>query len=147
MTDKEFITTFNEFYPFERYILKTPVVITDYFDDVKLTEIFIPDTEIKLLSNGLFTKIDEDEIYVKVKCKEVEMCFAFYDFSSRLRKDIAHYILEDFKEWESLYIEQEDDSDLKEALLIQKELIISKYGKCNIKNSFTLTDTIKLINE
>ena len=47
MNDKEFINTFNEYYPFERYIVKEPKKINYLFDDVLLTELFVPSTEIK----------------------------------------------------------------------------------------------------
>jgi hypothetical protein len=46
MNDKEFIDVFNEYYPFERYILKNPKSIENLFDDLLLTEIFVPKTEI-----------------------------------------------------------------------------------------------------
>ena len=45
--DKDFINIFNEFYPFERYIVRTPKSIEPVFDDLILTEIFVPKTEIK----------------------------------------------------------------------------------------------------
>lgn len=39
--DKNFINTFNEYYPFEKLIIKEPKQINYLFDDVLLTEIFI----------------------------------------------------------------------------------------------------------
>ena len=42
MTDKEFIDTYNEYYPFERYIVKHPEKINYLFDDALLCELFIP---------------------------------------------------------------------------------------------------------
>ena len=45
--DNDFINTFNEYYPFERYIVKEPKKINYLFDDVLLTELFVPSTEIK----------------------------------------------------------------------------------------------------
>ena len=42
--DKEFLNTFNECYPFERYIIKEPKSIGNLFDDAVLTEIFVPHT-------------------------------------------------------------------------------------------------------
>lgn len=47
MSDKEFIGTYNEYYPFERYIVKNPKKINYLFDDAILCELFIPSTEIK----------------------------------------------------------------------------------------------------
>ena len=44
MTDKEFIDTYNEYYPFERYIVKNPEKINYLFDDALLCELFIPST-------------------------------------------------------------------------------------------------------
>jgi len=40
--DREFLSVFNEYYPFERYIVKDPKSITYLFDDAILTEIFVP---------------------------------------------------------------------------------------------------------
>ena len=54
--DKEFVNTFNEYYPFERYIVKEPKKINYLFDDVVLTELFIPSTEIKPC-------VDENDIF------------------------------------------------------------------------------------
>ena len=39
MTDKEFIDTYNECYPFERYIVKNPEQINYLFDDALLCQI------------------------------------------------------------------------------------------------------------
>ena len=49
--DKEFLDTFNECYPFERYIFKDPKSLGLTFDDMLLTEIFVPYTEIKPVTN------------------------------------------------------------------------------------------------
>lgn len=38
-TDKEFIDTYNECYPFERYIVKNPEKINYLFDDALLEDI------------------------------------------------------------------------------------------------------------
>lgn len=160
MTDKEFIDTFNEYYPFERYIVKTPEKINYLFDDVLLSELFIPSTEIKpIMHEGGFvgfTHINDDEIYLKLKCKNecddnwVEFRMAYYDFDDHIREEIRGIIISDFGayEWESLYVEHEEDDDyneLKEALQIQKKLVEEKYGICNIKNNFVIEDTIKIL--
>ena len=69
--DKDFINIFNEFYPFERYIVRTPKSIEPVFDDLILTEIFVPKTEIKPIIHNdklvCFTGVEYDEIYVKVR--------------------------------------------------------------------------------
>ena len=68
--DIDFMNEFNEYYPFERYIVKEPKQINYLFDDVVLTELFVPSTEIKPLvdENGVFlhgfTKINNDDIYM-----------------------------------------------------------------------------------
>ena len=161
MTDKEFINTFNEYYPFERYIVKNPKRINYLFDDVLLTELFIPSTEIKpvVYECGFtdFTRINDDEIYIKLKCKNecddkwVEFRMAYYDFDDHVREEIRGIIISDFGayEWESLYVEHEEDDDfneLKEALKIQKKLIEDKYGVCNVKDNFIIEDTINILN-
>lgn len=160
MTDKEFINTFNEYYPFERYIVKNPERINYLFDDVLLSELFIPSTEIKpIMHEGCFvgfTHINDDDIYLKLKCKNecddnwVEFRMAYYDFDDHIREEIRGIIISDFGgyEWESLYVEHEEDDDyneLKEALQIQKTLIENKYGTCNIKDNFVIEDTIKIL--
>ena len=152
--DENFINTFNEYYPFERYIIKEPKGINYLFDDVVLTELFIPSTEIKPLvdeNDGFhgFTKINDDEIYVKLKCKDVEFRMAYFDFDEHIREEIRHIFYNDFGqyEWECLYVDHEDDDELKEALQIQKDMIIEKYGSCEIKESCIITDTINLIKD
>jgi hypothetical protein len=160
MTDKEFINTFNEYYPFERYIVKNPKKINYLFDDVLLSELFVPSTEIKpIMHEGYFvgfTQINDDEIYIKLKCKNecddnwVEFRMAYYDFDDSIREEIRNIIISDFGgyEWESLYVEHEEDDDfneLKEALQIQKKLIEDKYGVCNVKDNFIIEDTISIL--
>lgn len=142
MDVKDFINVFNEYYPFERYIVKTPKSIVYLFDDALLTEIFIPSTEIKpiVLDDQFigFTEIPKNEIYVKVKGSAGEMRFALFDFADAVIDDIMCIVISDFGgyEWESLYVDHEDDNeDLKTALLEQKRLIEEKYGECGIKDT------------
>lgn len=149
--DKDFIQTFNDYYPFERYILETPKTLELIFDDILLTEIFIPATEIKPITNNNgnlvdFTKIADNEIYVKVKGPAGEMRIAYYDFAEHVREDIRYYILQDFGgyEWQCLYAESDDLNDLKNKLIKQKELIEQKYNICNIKK-FVCNSTLKLL--
>ena len=142
MNVEEFINVFNEYYPFERYIVKTPKSIVYLFDDALLTELFIPSTEIKpIVLDGQFmgfTKIPKNEIYVKVKGPAGEMRFALFDFADAVIEDIMWIVISDFGgyEWEGLYVDHEDDNeDLKTALLEQKRLIEEKYGECGIKDT------------
>ena len=152
--DKDFINEFNEYYPFERYIVKEPKRINYLFDDAVLTELFIPSTEIKPLfdDEGVFrghSEIPNDEIYIKLKCKGVEFRMAYWDFNYHIREDIRRIIIEDFGdyEWESLYVDHGDTEDeLKEALKTQYNLIKEKYGECVIKPDFEIIDTMNLTN-
>ena len=142
MDVRDFINVFNEYYPFERYIVKTPKSIVYLFDDALLTELFIPSTEIKpIVLDGQFighTKVPNNEIYVKVKGSAGEMRFALFDFADAVIDDIMCIVISDFGgyEWEGLYVDHEgDNEDLKTALLEQKRLIEEKYGECGIKNT------------
>lgn len=142
MDVRDFINEFNEYYPFERYIVKTPKSIVYLFDDALLTELFIPSTEIKpIVLDGQFighTKVPKNEIYVKVKGSAGEMRFALFDFADSVIDDIMCIVISDFGgyEWECLYVDHEDDNeDLKTALLEQKRLIEEKYGECGIKDT------------
>lgn len=142
MNVEEFVNVFNEYYPFERYIVKTPKSIVYLFDDAQLTELFMPSTEIKpIVLDGQFmgfTKFPKNEIYVKVKGPAGEMRFALFDFADSVIEDIMCIVISDFGgyEWESLYVEHEgDNEDLKIALLEQKRLIEEKYGECNVKDT------------
>ena len=141
-SDNEFISVFNEYYPFERYIVKTPKPINYLFDDVVITELFVPYTEIKpVLYNGNFveyTCVNEDEIYVKVKGNAGEMRFSYFDFSKGVRETIQDIIIDDMGayEYESLYVDHEDGNvELIEMLKNQKSMIMGKYGECNLKKS------------
>ncbi len=150
--DENFLNTFNECYPFERYIIKEPRPIGNLFDDAVLTEIFVPYTEIKPIvdDNGellYFTKINQDEIYVKLRTIAGEIRFGYIDFAEHIREEIRNIFVEDFGqyEYECLYVDHEDENNasLIEVLNTQKALIKEKYGECHIKTS--LRD--KLINE
>lgn len=145
MTDTEFINVYNEYYPFERYIVKTPKPINYLFDDLLLTELFIPNTKVEPIlydNNGTediltWTEVDKDEIYVKVKGVAGEARLAYYDFADHIREEIRRIILEDMGgfNWQSLYVQDEDEDlpDLEEMLNEQKVLIESKYGECPIE--------------
>ena len=55
MNITDFINEFNDYYPFERYIVKTPKSFVYLFDDAQLTEVFVPSTEIKpIVIDGQF---------------------------------------------------------------------------------------------
>jgi hypothetical protein len=98
-----------------------------------------------------FTQINDDDIYIKLKTSAGEIRMAYYDFNDHIREEIRRIIISDFGdyEWESLYVEHEEDDDfneLKEALKIQKKLIEDKYGVCNVKDNFIIEDTINILN-
>ena len=143
MNDKDFINVFNEFYPFERYILKTPKSIEPIFDDIILTELFIPATEIKPIINNdkldYFTEVNNDEIYLKIKGTAGEMRIGYFDFSYSTREEIMGIIIADmgYINWQSLYVqdENEDIPDLDDMLNTQKSLIEEKYGEFAIKTN------------
>ena len=150
--DKKFLNTFNECYPFERYIIKEPKSIGNLFDDAVLTEIFVPYTEIKPVvdDNGeliSFTIFNQNDVYVKLRTIAGEIRFGYFDFADYIREEIRNIFVEDFGEYEyeCLYVDHEDEGNasLIEALNIQKALIKEKYGECHIKTS--LRDN--LINE
>ena len=122
--DKDFINIFNEFYPFERYIVRTPKSIEPVFDDLILTEIFVPKKN--------------DEVYVKVKGVAGEMRIGYFDFAPHIRETIRDIVITDFGpyEWQSLYVEGEDEElpKLEKVLSEQKALIEKKYEECVIKD-------------
>lgn len=134
--DKNFIDTFNEYYPFERYIFEEPKSIDNLFDDLLLTEIFIPKTEIKPICNDsgdllYWTSINKNDIYIKVKTKDgSEIRLGYFDFESHIRENIRDIFVSDFGdyEYECLYVDHEDKEDLNKRLAKQKELIESKYS-------------------
>ena len=140
--DKEFLSVFNEYYPFERYILKEPRSLGNLFDDLLLTEIFVPKTEIDPVfgENGRiinFTDFNQDDIYIKVKGNAGEMRLGYFDFSEDIREQIRSLIVEDISpyEYECLYVDYDNMDELVDELKHQKELITTKYGDCNIKES------------
>lgn len=140
--DIHFINIINEFYPFDRYILIEPVQVNCLFDDVYLTEMFIPSVESK--------KMDYDKIYVKLQCNNIEFRMAYYDFNDHIREGIRDAIRFDIgtSAWEDLYVEHEEyPYELIDMLKTQKVLITDKYGKCSVKDSFILSDIIKMLDE
>ena len=148
--DKEFLNVFNEYYPFERYIFKEPKSLGLTFDDAVLTEIFVPYTEIKPILNpdgsfARFTKLNPNEVYVKIKGNAGEMRFAYIDFNEHIREQIRWNFVEDIGQsnYELLYVDPEDEDDnaeLKELLKEQLRLIKEKYGECKIKNNRLISD-------
>ena len=140
--DNDFINILNEFYPFERYIVRTPKSIEPVFDDLILTEIFVPKTEIKPTIHNdklvCFTGVKNDEIYVKVKGVAGEMRIGYFDFAPHIREAIRDIVITDFGhyEWQSLYVQDEDEEfpELEKVLSEQKALIEKKYEECVIKD-------------
>ena len=122
--DNDFINILNEFYPFERYIVRTPKSIEPVFDDLILTEIFVPKKN--------------DEVYVKVKGVAGEMRIGYFDFAPHIREAIRDIVITDFGpyEWQSLYVQDEDEEfpELEKVLSEQKALIEKKYEECVIKD-------------
>ena len=122
--DKDFINIFNEFYPFERYIVRTPKSIEPVFNDLILTEIFVPKKN--------------DEVYVKVKGVAGEIRIGYFDFAPHIREAIRNIVITDFGhyEWQSLYVQDEDEElpELEKVLSEQKALIEKKYEECVIKD-------------
>lgn len=91
-----------------------------------------------------FTEIPLNEIYVKVKGKFGEARLSFFDFADDIREEIRYSLIMDFGqyEWESLYVQGDDDDDemLKDAIEGQRVLIEKKYGVCNIKENISLNN-------
>lgn len=149
--DEEILNTFNECYPFERYIFTNPVKINELFDDLYITEIFVPSTEIKPIvsENGQYigsTNINEDDIYVKVKGCAGEMRLSYFDFSDTIRENIRDNFIDDFGpyNWEMFYVESEDKSELAEKIKEQQNIIVSKYGHCTIKENVKIESVVDL---
>ena len=134
--DKRFINIFNEYYPFDRYIIEEPKSIEPTFDDLYLTEVFVPKTEIKPItynSNFIcYTEVNKNEIFIKVKCKAEEFRIGYYDFADNIRRSIINIVIEDFGEyeWECLYCQDEDTEypELQSAINRQEALIEAKYN-------------------
>ena len=143
MNDKEFINVFNEYYPFEHYIINNPKSINDD-DDVLLIGITVPETKIQSIYNvdGNFvfnTQVSKGDIVVILKYAFVEFTFKYYDFNDHIRDNIRSIIIDDFgaKEYEYLYIEpnEKESIELKNILLKQKEIIEKEFGYYNIKDN------------
>lgn len=140
--DEDFLKCFNECYPFERYIFTEPKSIGMTFDDMMLTEIFVPHTKIKPVTNEkgsflFYTSIPYNEVYVKVTGDAGEMRIGYLDFTDHIRENIRDLFILDFGqyEYECLYVDCEDKEDLIKVLNNQKILIEEKYGECHIKPS------------
>ena len=145
--DKEFLSVFNEYYPLERYIFKEQKSLGNLFDDLYLTELFIPETEIIPIfisekgSNITFTKINPNRVYIKVKvignAGTGEIRLGYFDFAEHIREQIRLRFLDDIGqyEYECLYTDYDNIDRLADELKHQKELIIAKYGNCNVKST------------
>ena len=140
---EEFLSVFNDRYPFERYIFNIPRSLGNLFDDVLVTEVFVPSTEIKsyFSDNGQCfdsNEIPKDEIYLKLKGPGGEFRMGLIDFDKPIYENVIFKLYEDFGDyaWECLYMDYDDEDaydELQEVLLEQKRMITNKYGICNIK--------------
>lgn len=140
---EDFLSVFNDRYPFERYIFNTPCNLGNLFDDVLVTEVFVPSTEIKpyFSDNGEYidsTEVPVDEIYLKLKGPGGEFRMGLIDFDKPIYENVIFKLYEDFGEyaWECLYMDYDEEDaydELQEVLLDQKRMITNKYGICNIK--------------
>lgn len=153
-SDYEFITTFNEYYPFERCIISEPEAVNYLFDDILFTEVFIPKTEKIDNISGNYENVLDNTIYVKFKLKDSDKEFrlAYFDFAEGIRETIQYKVMNDelINSWESYYVDYENPDEysyMKEDLKRQKQLITEKYGECKIKEGFCITNTINIINE
>ena len=133
--DEDFLKCFNECYPFERYIFKEPKSLGMMFDDMLLTEVFVPYTEIKPIFNEdgsfiMYTEIPYNEVFVKVVGNAGEMRIGYLDFEDHIRENIRDTFILDFGqyEYECLYIDHEEDGNasLIEVLNTQKALTKEK---------------------
>lgn len=132
--DEEFLMTFNEFYPFERYIIKNPKRIND--DNALLTEIFVlktKDTDLDSDENFLCSKYRDNDLYIKVKGDAGEIRFSYFDFAPHIREEIRRVFIEDFGRYnyDSLYFDSGDydNQSLFEELDYQRKLITNRYGE------------------
>lgn len=140
---EEFLSVFNDRYPFERYIFNTPCSLGNLFDDVLVTEVFVPSTEIKtyFFNNGQCFDSNEipiDEVYLKLKGPGGEFRMGLIDFDKPIYENVIFRLYEDFGDyaWECLYMDYDEEDaydELQEVLLEQKRMITEKYGICNIK--------------
>lgn len=140
---EEFLSVFNDRYPFERYIFNTPCSLGNLFDDVLVTEVFVPSTEIKqyFSDDGQCfdaNEIPKDEVYLKLKGPAGEFRMGLIDFDESIYENVIFKLYEDFGDyaWECLYMDYDDEGaydELQEVLLEQKRMITDKYGMCNIK--------------
>ena len=144
--DEDFLSTFNEKYPLERYIFKEPTSLGLDFDDVQLIEIFVPKTKIEpIFHNGQYigsTKVNPKEVYVKVIGSAGEMRFGYLDFNDRVRDTIRESFYEDFGDYfQYLYIDSEGDEEIEQEmtkiLTNQYRLNVEKYGSCEVKQNYT----------
>lgn len=140
---EEFLCVFNDRYPFERYMFNTPCSLENLFDDVLVTEVFVPSTEIKpyFSEDGQYidsNEIPKDEIYLKLKGPGGEFRMGLIDFDKSIYENVIFRLYEDFGDyaWECLYMDYDEEDaydELQEVLLEQKRMITNKYGVCNIK--------------
>jgi hypothetical protein len=140
---EDFLSVFNDRYPFERYIFNTPCSLDNLFDDVLVTEVFVPSTEIKpyFSDDGQYldsTEVPVDEIYLKLKGPGGEFRMGLIDFDKPIYENVIFRLYEDFGDyaWECLYMDYDEEDtydELQEVLLEQKRMITNKYGVCNIK--------------
>ena len=97
---EDFLSVFNDRYPFERYIFNTPCSLGNLFDDVLVTEVFVPSTEIKpyFSDDGQYidsTEVPVDEIYLKLKGPGGEFRMGLIDFDKPIYENVIFKLYED----------------------------------------------------
>lgn len=131
-TRDEFVQIMDTYYPLERYIFSKPKRL-----DEKTCTRLMKDIHYKR----------DGQLWLTIKGGAGEVSMMYDEFSDYYKKFIKEALVEDFgaDNWQALYTETEDDTQLREALKGQVEAIMVKDGDCRTREGVS-EDTLRLLD-
>lgn len=131
-TRDEFVKTMDTYYPLEKYVFSKPKRL----DGKTLT---------RLMKDIHYKK--DGNLWLTIKGGAGEVSMMYDEFSDYYKRFIREALVEDFgaDNWQALYTETEDDTQLREALRRQVEAITEKDGDCRAREDAP-EETLRLLD-
>lgn len=131
-TRDEFTQIMDTYYPLEKYVFSKPKIL-----DKKTCHRLMKDIHYK----------KDGHLWLTIKGGAGEVSMMYDEFSDYYKSFIREALVEDFgaDNWQALYTETEDDTQLREALRRQVETITEKDGDCRTREGAS-EETLRLLD-
>lgn len=131
-TKDEFVQIMDTYYPLEKYV----------FNKIEKLD---GETCSRVMKDIHYKK--DGNLWVTIKGTEGEVNMMYDEFSDYYKRYIREALVEDFgaDNWQSLYTETEDDTQLREAFRRQVEAITEKDGNCRAREEAS-EETLRLLD-